>query len=263
MFQRFWWQPVSWVLSQHAWSEPAAEGVNVLKRRQSSISFLELARITDILTGGAFGPHGSSFAQKTALVTYAVKELFKIVKVAEENGTESSAKKAFRYLKDVPTAAACGFSAFEGLNRRLQYAADKKLAEAVGILVCYAHSAEGKLCAPLPRYTWYTVRWVPCQLENTLAQIAAKRCGEAECVDVLPVKLREGSLKLQTVTQAPKNKDTCAPAVSQGGRKGPCIFGCQATYKNHHGREYWKAVPSPSPWMGTAVGATLCGKCYN
>ena len=166
-------------------------------------------------------------------------------------------------MKDVPTAAACGFSALEGLSRRLQYADDKKLAEAVGILVCYAHSAEGKLCAPLPRYTWYTVKWVPCQLENTLAQIAAKRCGEAEYVDVLPVKLREGSLKLQTVTQAPKKEDTCAPAIRHGGRKGPCIFGCQATYKNHHGREHWKAVPSPSPWMGTAVGATLCGKCYN
>ena len=149
---------MSWVLSQYAWSEPAAEGDNVLKRRQSSMSFLELACITDILTGGAFGPHRSSFAQKTALVTYAVKELFKIVNVAEENGAESSAKKAFRYLKDVPTAAACGFSALEGLNRRLQYADDKKLAEAVGILVCYAHSAEGKLCAPLPRYTWYTVK---------------------------------------------------------------------------------------------------------
>ena len=57
-----------------------------------------------------------------------------------------------------------------------------------------------------------------------------------------------------------------AKGSTTGGRKArdwPCIFGCRNSSQMKQGKPVWKAVPSPSPWPDTPVGATLCKKCYD
>ena len=268
MFQRLWWQPISWLVDRFTWSRRAGDEAPIATRRACSISALEVACIVDVITGGAFGPNGASFAEKAALANFAVKEIARYVTGIDHDNKRVPAKKLLMPLKRVSSAAQCGFDGIEGFNRRLQIADDQRLVEAIGTLLTYARQSPDRLDTRMPRFHWYKPCWQPCALVNTLAQLGARRCGEMDYEDVLPLKLREGPLQLQ-MRQPPEVSESSKPGGRQQPRQGrppprqgPCHFGCPTTYKNRHSQDCWRAVPDPSPWEGVAPGTTLCEKCY-
>ena len=55
-------------------------------RRKNSVSYVELACIADVLTGGAIGPRRATFAEKAAIFKEGMAQLTKKAKVADDEG---------------------------------------------------------------------------------------------------------------------------------------------------------------------------------
>ena len=66
-FRREWYQPLAWFLDNLSWSSSYFPGDKAPERRKTSVSFVELACLAYILTGGAIGPRRSTFEEKRPL----------------------------------------------------------------------------------------------------------------------------------------------------------------------------------------------------
>ena len=133
-FQRLWWEPLAWALCQFPWSHRYKGDDSVPTQRARTISFLELACITDILTGGCFGPADTSLVEKAALVKYGVMRLLKVATLHGPEGED----KAIRYMaaqSKVPSCEPCGLPNLSGLDRRPALGSDAKLIKALGTMI--------------------------------------------------------------------------------------------------------------------------------
>ena len=64
--RRTWYEPLFWFLSQLRWSRKDYSG-DLLERRVTTCTFVELALAADILTGGAIGPRHAPLSQKVTI----------------------------------------------------------------------------------------------------------------------------------------------------------------------------------------------------
>ena len=275
-FRREWFQPLAWFMDNISWSSSHFAGDGAPERRKTSATFVELACLADILTGGAIGPRQGTYEEKAAIIREGIKHLMKKAKVA--NATKTGFMAADRFLHTLPnvcSAAPLGFATLPGVSRRPILAKFPGAHTAVGALLNYARAEEDVLATVMPRYFWFKPIWKADTLLSTWEQIMAKRAGEDPQVDVLVPNLQP--LRLQPVGTA-GGKDpqqNTVPAESNGNqetstakrrrtaRQGPCVFGCTESNEHKQGRPVWRCVPSPSPWRSIAAGATVCYKCYN
>ena len=136
-FQRLWWEPLAWVMSKYQWTQSSATTDKPQAKRACVVSFLEMACLVDLLTGGCFGPVNASFAEKIALVKYGS---LRLLKVAVTKGTDGE-QKGTRFLKAQPKVPSCepsGLANLGGFDRRPCFGEDTRLVKAIGSMVCYA-----------------------------------------------------------------------------------------------------------------------------
>jgi hypothetical protein len=252
---------LAWVLDNLEWSHMFLAADKAPDRRKNSVSYVELACIADVLTGGAIGPRKSTFAEKAAIIKEGIAQLTKKTKVADDEGRNLVNAERFMYqLPNVPSAAATGFSTLPGISRRPILAKFPGLHAAVGALLTFAKNEEKVLESIMPRYTWIRPSSKEDSLLSTWEQIMARRAGEPPKEDdIIP--------NLQPVLLLPNNKEKDIKPDTQTARRrvaltGPCTFGCQSTKERSRGKQVWRRVPSPSPWSTVPAGATLCRKCY-
>jgi hypothetical protein len=209
-FTRAWWDPLAWTLSQFDWSPRHVPTDNLQERRQNSISWVELAIVANLLTGGAIGPLDASFSVKAALVKYGTTELIRVLGFSnEENGPSvpnAPVKPALRCtpfvvpLKTCEAAAPCGFVRLPGLDRRINLGKFPHLTTAVGTLLCYAKAHGDGLNSRMPSVSWFKELWKPSQLVTTMEQMARCRRGEDPIQpDLVP---RNAKLKALKETEA-------------------------------------------------------------
>jgi hypothetical protein len=247
-FQRGWWQPFVWALSQLRWSNAHHADDPLPRKRATSVSYVELACGIDVLTGGAFGPQHASYQLKAALAKYALGEIQRSAgrkyKVA---GIEL--RKLLVHMGNTNATAAAGFPMLPGINRRPRFSEHRGVAGAVGTLIFYAKARQEKLAALMPRYPWVAVQWRPDWLALTWADITAKR---QRGPDELRLDLKPRDARLAKDSSSVKR-----------ARTGPCAFGCSTSTQTKNSKTVWMAVPNPSPWSTVLPGESLCRKCYD
>ena len=151
--RREWFKPLAWVLDNLRWSARHDNVENMTTRRSTSMTFLELACVADILTGAMIGPPGSSFAMKTAIVKNIFEQLSR-KQMADTTEQAIALGKAIQELPQVKSAAATGFAALPGVDRRACLGAFPGLHTALGTLLSFAAASREKLATPMPRYIW-------------------------------------------------------------------------------------------------------------
>ena len=118
-FKREWYQPLAWTLDNLEWSSMYVAADKMPDKRKNSVSYVELACIADVLTGGAIGPRRATFAEKAAIVKEGIARLTKKTIVADDDDSNQVASERFVYhLPNVPSASSTGFTALPGLSRR-------------------------------------------------------------------------------------------------------------------------------------------------
>ena len=75
VFNRFWWEPFAYVMASFPWTRRMNSSDKLPIKRATSMSFIELAIATDLLTGGAMGPRGASLWTKASICKFAMNEL--------------------------------------------------------------------------------------------------------------------------------------------------------------------------------------------
>ena len=118
-FKREWYQPLAWLLDTLCWSASYSPCDTTPERRKTTISFVELACLADILTGGAIGPRRGTFAEKAAIIKEGIAQLMKKVSVYRDKDEDTvPAVRFLQFLPSVCSAAPLGFPALPGINRR-------------------------------------------------------------------------------------------------------------------------------------------------
>ena len=174
-FRREWFQPLAWVLDQCQWSHTCGQDDQLKEQRKNTISFTELACMTDVLTGGAVGPPKATFAEKSALIKYGITQLMKKAKVVTPTGETQPAEKFIQVLAKVQSAGPTGFATLAGLSRRPVLTPFTGLRAAMGALLCYANAEETKLGTTLPRYGWVKPLWKADDIDAILIDLVEKR----------------------------------------------------------------------------------------
>jgi ribonuclease HI len=159
-FKREWYQPLAWVLDNLEWSPMYFPADKAPEKRKNTVSYVELACIADVLTGGAIGPRRATFAERAAIIKEGIARLTKKTKVADDSsGNQVESEKFIYQLPNVSSASSTGFTALPGLSRRPVLAKFPGLHTAVGALLTYARNEEKVLDAVMPRYLWLRPSW--------------------------------------------------------------------------------------------------------
>ena len=88
-FKREWYQPIAWVLDNVRWSRAYFSGDKICDKRKNSITYVELACVADVLTGGAIGPREATFDEKAQIFRQGMKQLMKGAKVSDDPASNS------------------------------------------------------------------------------------------------------------------------------------------------------------------------------
>ena len=208
-FKREWLHPIAYVIDMFRWSEEHDADATLVQRRASSISFVELSILVDLVTGGIVGPFGSSYLCKAQAVKHGISILVK--KVGKHHQLDMPIRKFLGELPKVYSAAATGFGTLPGICRRPDLMAFQGLRGALGAMLCYAHASEAKLAARMPRFFWYKPTWKLDSVDEVWCRIAAERAGEAPREDVLKPDLAPRNVTLQQ-----KNKSVQPPCNASG-----------------------------------------------
>ena len=129
-FQSTWLQPIAWVLEQFGWSRRLKTDDGPSKKRQRSVTFLELTCAIELLTGHAVGPADAPYRVKIAVVKKGVEELLKQTPMWKRSQNSS-----MELIQKGESAAMFGFPTLPGLHRRPTFSQFDKLNEAVATLM--------------------------------------------------------------------------------------------------------------------------------
>ena len=102
-FRREWYQPLTWILDNISWSSSYFPGDKAPEKQKNSVTFVELACLADILTGGAIGPRHGTYEEKAAIIKEGVKQLMKKAKVSN-SGSSTCCRM---YLQQLLLASRC------------------------------------------------------------------------------------------------------------------------------------------------------------
>ena len=122
------------------WSSLYSAGDKIPDRRKCS-SYVELACLADVLTGGAIGLRKATFAEKAAIMKDGIAKLTRKTLVTDSAGNTMEAKKLFQQLPSVSSAAAVGFPSLPGISRLQVMTKFPGAHTAVGALLNYANYA--------------------------------------------------------------------------------------------------------------------------
>ena len=172
--RREWFHPVAWTLDQLKWTKRHNHTDTLKERRDTTCSYLELACLIDVLTGGAVGPVGADYMTKVAIIKACVRQLLKGAKVVKEGATVPVANFILEETS-VIAVAPMGFSSLPGIFRRPCMSDYPGLHTAVGTLLCHAANSPDKLAARMPRYVWFKAQWRHDTLEEMWAHVVARR----------------------------------------------------------------------------------------
>ena len=140
-FKREWFQPLAWFLDSMDWSSMYFPGDKIADRRKCSVTYIELACLADVRTGGAIGPRRATYAEKAAIIKEGIAKLTRKTWVSHTDGNVTmEAAKFFQHLPSVCSAAPLGFPALPGISRRPIMGKFHGAHAAVGALICYAKS---------------------------------------------------------------------------------------------------------------------------
>ena len=262
-------------------------GDKVPERRRTSVTYVELACLADILTGGAVGPRRGTFAEKAAIMKEGIQRLTKKANVTCTTSDDIvSADRFFCHLPTVCSASPVGFPALPGISRRPLIGKFPGVHAALGAMLNYAKMDDQVLDAVMPRYIWIKPAWREDPLLKTWEQLMAIRAGEEPRPDRLITNLQpfqilpqeskkpnkqEAAQTSEQAQQQQQQQQQQPPPPQQQQQEvkrrrtalqGPCVFGCEATTERSRGKQVWRRVPTPSPWASMKGGETICRKCY-
>ena len=183
-------------------------------RRKTSVTYVELARLANILTGGAIGPRRGTYAEKAAIMKEGILQLTKKAVVNFETGDCSMpADRFFCHLNTVCSASPVGFPALPGISRRPLLTKYSGTHATLGAMLKFAKKEELVLDSVMPRYIWLRPCWKADSVLSTWEQVMAIQAGEKPDTDNLVPNLQPFQILPQSkkpTKQTGSRTDECA-----------------------------------------------------
>ena len=243
-----WAEPMLWTLQNVRWTIPVQTQTSSMRKRQTSMSWEEMAIFLSIFTNRAIGPLSAPLLLCAAIAKQMCKRLARFLEAFDGEG---NVLPFTRFLTTMPSAGAavtCGLANLQGVNRRIITEDFPGTAIGTATLLRFVANSKDRLCTPIPAYPRFRTPWEPSGRITTVEQMRSQAQRNAGRPSRLKADFQQG--------RTPHGQ------TRQNSMKGPCLFGCTSSAMTSSSGMAWYRVPAPSPWPGVKTGEILCRKCY-